>query len=205
MRERVISRSINTEGLPITNAQLSNKLSDMGYRLVTNIDNITDRQFLATRRLPAPADRRTVTGISANVSTLQTTLINLETSQNVIKSNWRTTIKPTMIYEEIANQLRMVDNFRQDSLWKLKTENPELLSKILNEGKFLYSPFYYVIDSDTDEFGCRIYDLDTPEVKTRYFDKTNAGLGITLGFADYRIIKSPNNDGYYLDTLSGLS
>lgn len=199
IRRRVITRSLNTEGLPITHEQLANKLTDRGYLLVTNIDNITDRQFLATRRLPPPSSGRTITGISASIATLEESLTNLELSRHVIKNNFRSTIKPTTIYEMTGDKIRVVDDLSEDQLKQLRVDSPETFAKRINERKYMYSPYYYVIDSDTDRFGCRIYDLDNPRLVNRYFNEANASLGTTINVNEYSITPSPNHDGYYLD------
>lgn len=201
VRRRVINRSLSTEGLPITANQLSNKLNDKGYQLVTNIDNITDRQFLATRRLPPPFSGRTVTGISASVVTLERSLTELEKSQHVVKNNLRSTIKPSLLYELNGGKLEIVDDLSEQLLRQLRIDSPEIFVNRMNLKQYLYSPYYYVLDSNTDEFGCRIYDLDNPVLQNRYFTQANTSLGTSIAVADYQVKNSPNGDGYYLDVL----
>lgn len=200
LRHRVVNRSLNTEGLPITNKQLQNRLTDLGYQLVTNIDNITDRQFLATKRLPLPGDRRTVTGISASIETLQRTLLELELSPHVSRSNLRHAIKPGMLYEMVDGKVEIVDHVRQANLQQLKVDSPEMLSRVLNRGEYLYSPFYYVIDSSVDDFGCRVYDLDTPKFVRRFFNDMN-DVGTNFSFREYDIIVNPSGTGYLLSVV----
>ena len=199
LRDRVISRSLNTEGLPITRNQLNNKLKDMGYSLVTNVDNITDRQFLATRKPPSPVTGRTVNGISAMVGILQSTLTNLELSRNVIKNNLRDTIKPGQLYELKNGKIDILADVHLDSLWNLKFSKPDYLVNLLNDNQYLYSPYYYVIDSNVNEFNCRVYHLDDPKVVSRFFHSTNSALGINVSVKDYRLSNAPNKDGYILE------
>lgn len=201
LRERVIGRSLNTEGLPVTRNQLNNKLQDLGYLLVTNIDNITDRQFLAARRPPKPTTDRTVNGISAMIGVVQETMTALELNRSVIKNNLRDTIKPGQLYELINGKVEVVADIQADALWNLKFSKPDYLVSILNTRQFLYSPYYYVIDSDTDEFNCRVYHLDNPEVVSRFFHNTNTAIGINVSVRDYRFYNSPAKNGYILEVV----
>lgn len=201
LRDRVVSRSLNSEGLPITRAQMNNKLKDLGYSLVTNIDNITDRQFLATRLPPKPVTGRTVNGISAMIGVLQETLTNLETNNSVIKNTLRDTIKPSMIYELINGKIETVPDVHIDSMWNMKFSKPDYLIGVINQRQFLYSPYYYVIDSNINEFNCRVYHLDDPKVVSRFFHTTNTALGINVSVRDYRFFNSPAKDGYILEVL----
>lgn len=201
LRLRVISRSLTTEGLPITRNQLNNKLTDLGYSLVTNIDNITDRQFLATRRPPTPITERTVNGISAMIGVLQETLTDLELNRNVIKNTLRDTIKPGQFYELINGKIEPLPDIHSDSLWNTKFTKPDYLVSVLNSRQFLYSPYYYVIDSDINEFNCRVYHLDDPKVVSRFFHDTNTALGVNVSIMDYRFFNAPAKDGYILEIL----
>lgn len=201
LRRRVVTRSINTEGLPITKGQLTAKLADLGYQLVTNIDNITDRQFLATRLPPLPLNGSTVNGIGAMIGTLQETLTFMELSKSVIKNNRRDTIKPSQLYELREGKLYMVPDIVTEGLQTLQVSNPDALADALNGKSYLYSPYYYVIDTDVNEFHNRVYSLDNPSIESRFFATSNLGLGINLSVSDYQLGLSTSGDGYSLKVL----
>lgn len=201
LRDRVISRSISSEGVPITRAQLNNKLSDLGYQLVTNIDDITDRQFLATRKTIAPPDDRTITSISAMVGTIQKTMTELEIYDTVSKNSRRDTIKPGTLYEVTNGVVDIVSNTQRSALWNMKFSNPEYLVNVLNDKQYMYSPFYYVIDSNINEINCRVYHLDDPVVVSRFYQDSNDALGVNISVQDYWFYNSPNKDGYIFEVL----
>lgn len=201
LRRRVITRSLNTEGLPITRAQLSARLADLGYQLVTNIDNITDRQFLATRLPPLPLNGQTVNGVSAMIGSLQETLTSLELSESVIKNNRRDTIKPSQLYELRDGKLFLVPDIVSKGLWELQINSADTLARELNSKNYLYSPYYYVVDTNVNEFNCRVYDFDNPKIDARFFNTSNLGLGINLSFVEHSIEVAPTGDGYLLKTL----
>ena len=54
LREKVINRSVVTEGYPISFSQLATNLENQGFDTILTKDNVTDREFLATRFLPNP-------------------------------------------------------------------------------------------------------------------------------------------------------
>lgn len=201
LRRRVITRSTSSEGVVITKAGLTARLNDMGYELVTNVDNITDRQFLASRQPPAPISNQVTGNISALIGTLQQTLTDLELSDSVMKNSRRHTIKPTQIYEMRDSRVHLVSNYLSNELWNLQGISPTELAQQLNTHKYLYSPFYYVIDSDINNFNCRVYHLDKPVISSRFFSDSNTSLGLNLSMLDYQLINSPNHDGYLLRVL----
>lgn len=201
LRRRVITRSISSEGLPVTRNQLNNRVNDLGYQLVTNIDNITDRQFLATRLPPLPLNSQTVNGISALIGTLQETIGNLELSNSVIKNNRRHTITPSQLYELRDNRLELVPNLTKDTLWGLQQVNADELARSLNDHTYLYTPYYYVLESDVNNFDCRVYHLDNPSIDSRFFSDSNLELDINLSMTEYAFEVAPSKDGYTLTVL----
>jgi len=56
LRDAVIDGVMDGAPFPITDVQLNYYLERKGYGLVSSVNNITHRQFLATRRLPPPTN-----------------------------------------------------------------------------------------------------------------------------------------------------
>lgn len=199
LKEIITSRSTVTEGLPINEKQLNRSVANMGYSIVKNIDNITDRQFLATRSLPIPENKFIVTNMGLSVSQFETTFLKLKELNTVTSSLYRLTIKPKTLYRLSDGILSVLDSSETDALNTLKYTNPSYLVDLLNDDNLLYSPYYYVFDIKSTEILPRIYDMDSPEIRSRYFFQDNPSVGISLGIGTYAIANSPDNDGYILE------
>lgn len=199
LKQTITTRSTVTEGLPINEKQLTRAVRDMGYSIVKNIDNITDRQFLATRSLPVPDNKFIVTNMGLSISQLETTFLKLRELNTVTSSLYRLTIKPKTLYRLTDGILSVLDSTQTDALHALRFTNPSLLVDKLNKDNLLYSPYYYVFDIKSTEILPRIYDMDSPQIRSRYFFQDNPSVGINLGIGSYAIANSPENDGYILE------
>lgn len=199
LKDVVTSRSTVTEGLPINEKQLNRAVADLGYKIVKNIDNITDRQFLATRSLPVPEDNFIVTNMGLNVATLETTFLALKRRDTVTSSTFRLTIKPQTLYRLSGGILEVLESSETNSMLALQSRYPTVLANKLNSGTYLHSPYYYVFDIRSTEILPRIYDMDSPVIRSRYFFQDNPSVGIRLGVDNYIIANNKTKDGYILE------
>ena len=76
VKTKVITRSTVTEGKPISNNQINKQLRDNGFSLTTTLDNLTDREFLASKELSLPTNVET-TSIGSLTTTHSTTVAKL--------------------------------------------------------------------------------------------------------------------------------
>lgn len=199
LKRTITSRSTVTEGLPINEKQLSRSVADLGYKIVKNTDNITDRQYLAIRSLPVPDNKFIVTNMGLNIATLETTFLKLKELNSVTSSTYRVTIKPQTLYSLNEGILRVLSSSDTDSLLAMQRTNPAKLVERLNKDTLLYSPYYYVFDVRSTEILPRIYDMDNPAIRSRYFFQDNPSVGISLGINSYAIANSSEKNGYVLE------
>lgn len=201
LRERVINRTTSSEGLPITKLQLDTKLRDLGFNLVSNIDDVTDRQFIATRLLPPPLDNQTVSGMGATIQTLISSMTALRVNEHVIANNDRTTIKPSILFKMVNGILQTVSATEHDSLLN---SDKSTVATMLNQGQYLYTPYYYVIDTGESVLDSRIYDLDSPILDSRFFFEHNLTIGSKFDVKAYSVALADDNDGYYVEIEAEL-
>lgn len=211
LRSRVINRSQVTAGLAITDRQIPDFVGTMGYGLVTDIDNITDRTFLATRDIPAPKNGITATGIDVSVHTFYTTMQETTTHKTVRDHGNRVTVLPSTLYSSNNGQLSIVSDEVLEALTNPQVTSPDALANAINGKNYLYSPYYYVYDVSETGFDVRTYDLDAPTIEDKqtidtnhtfnalftitstHIEKTAAGYRVTIEYdpksniKDYRI------------------
>lgn len=199
LKYNVTTRNAFTERLPISEKQLERNFNQMGYSITKTIDNITDRQYLATRSLPIPENKFIVTNLPMNVSTLETSFTKLKELDTVTSGARRLTIKSGTLFELKDGILSLIDNNTANTMRMRETTNPGYVVNWLNRNTILYNPYYYVFDISRTDTVPRIYDLDNPKIRSRFFYQDNATLAVTFGVEDYIIANSPNKDGYILE------
>lgn len=194
LRERVISNSLGSQQLPITNAQATSKLANLGYNLTVNLDTITNRQFLATRILPPPTDGSVVSGVASTVATYQASFDDLKQHPDIRDNGLRLTITPKVLFEGNNGLYQVVPKPTVNMLLGLRGTDSFIAT--IEESKYLASPFYYVWDISDDLFDCRMYHLDAPEIDAKVFVQENDSTGLVISTASQGLEKTA--DGYRL-------
>ncbi|WJJ54907.1 virion structural protein [Xanthomonas phage RTH11] len=195
LRERVITNSLGKVDVPITNVNIGSRLADMGYDMVLDIDNITNRQFLATRSLPEPIDGSTVSGAGCTMLTMTESMENLAQLSTVTDNGERITMLPSTLYQNINGLISIVPQTTIDSLNAMSID---VRARRINENNYLYSPFHYVLDMTNDRFEHRPYFLDAPSITSKSFVAENPTAVISVGVKSYQISRVPEG---YLITL----
>lgn len=193
LRERVINNALGQYNLPITNIQLSSTLDTMGYALVNDVDNVTNRIFLASRTLPPPTDGTTVSGANTQVTKLQTSMEDLSIYETIMDNGQRTTICPSTLYRMSSGVLELVSDQERKNLL---AQDVDEISDRVTADTFLYTPFHYVLDATEDTFEARAYYLDNPGVDTRQFVEENPSAGMSVATNNITLTRS--GDGYLL-------
>lgn len=202
LRERVISGGL-TQRIPVTGLQLNSTVTDMGYSIVTDIDNVTARQFLVTRAIPEPSDETTVTSIGCAVQTLLFNSASIDSRIGIIDNGSRITLTPKTLYENIDGRLQIVSAAEFLALTDGVTYTPDQLASIVNGREFLYSPFFYVLDITATEISTRAYRLERPRIPSKREFQVNAAAAIDVVSSSYGAGLNPNGNGFIIEV--GLS
>lgn len=214
LRRRVTQKSAVDYGIAITPEQVADVFRINGYDLVFNKDDVTNRQFLATRLMPAPSTkttnesmggtaqkeqaekaRLTVTGIGADLRTLQTTLNLLSRNIHTFTNNRRMTVTPKVLYRIDRGNLKIVDHETVNDLLNTAKSNPEVVANHVNASNYLFNPYYMVLNAQPEDFSARFYDLDNPEITSTYTDSHNESTLISVELVAHEINTIP--DGGY--------
>lgn len=191
VRNQVIDNTLGAAKIPITNVQLSSNLKMRGYELVSNIDDISNLQYLATRRLNKPIGLDVVAGAGVAMSVLTANMETLAGSEHVADNGDSITIKPSMLYK-FKNG--MVDVLADSEINRLVTISAESRAREVNNGRYVYSPFHNVLDASQNNFELRPYYLDNPVIEEKLFVGENDSANLQAAIDTYTVSKTA--EGY---------
>lgn len=184
LRERVINNSMGVPDLPITNVQVGTRLQTLGYDVVKDVDNITNRNFMATRSMPRPTDNSVVSGAGCTIQTLTASMTDLIGYNTVFDNGNRITLLPDTLYQSINGVLSVVPD---STVMQLLNLPHDIRARRVNEGSYLYSPFHYVMDMNDDQFSLRPYYLDNPAIESKSYVQENDTTGVAVATDGYLI------------------
>ena len=192
IRDGVVNDTLTRIDAPISNLQLKSALENKGFEIVTAVDNVTNRQFLATRQLDAPTDGTLYSSMGTYMGTLLYPFDELAKHPSVIDNGKRITITPKSLFKIYNGVVTIVD---EATVAYYRQLGNDALVREANNERFLYSPFYYVLDI-ADGFDVRAYALDSPKVLYKSLVEANDTSLMSAYIADYHIAKS--DTGYLL-------
>lgn len=198
-RDRIMKNATGSVTIPITNAQIEAELIDAGYSVVKNIDNITNRVFLATRSLPPPTvvDTNVVTGAACSIETLSLNFNDVTLLDSVIDNGERITITPDTLYRNQGGVIKFLSNQETD---QILAQPIDTRAQTVTNGSFLYTPLHYVLDTTGDTFDSRPYYLDSPVVDAKSFVGENDTTLLQVGTDSYSLDRVPT--GYRLRVIT---
>lgn len=199
LRERVMSNALGVPDLPITNVQVGSRLQRLGYDVVKDVDNITNRQFMATRTLPRPTDNSVVSGAGCTIQTLTASMVDLIGYDTVKDNGNRITLLPDTLYQSINGVLHVVPDATVAQLLALPHD---IRARRVNEESYLYSPFHYVLDMNDDQFALRPYYLDNPAIESKSYVQENDTTGVAVATDGYLIERTAEGYKVTLTTKS---
>lgn len=195
LRERVVGRSRANEE-PVHEKNLPVKTALLDYDIVLKKDNVTDRKFIATRALPVPASKDTVTGMDLTMQPLLTRLADLIATSSAQRVNQRFVLRPGMLFRITDGILDIVPDDELAEFNNPALYPPERLVSRINSERFLYSPFHYIIDTTGVKPTCRAYIMNQPMITFNQFIQDNDTAGITLTALGKSIWMRDDGTGY---------
>lgn len=196
LRQRVINNAVGPINLPITPVQMEAKLNNAGYSVVKNVDNITNRTYLATRAMPTPTNAKLITSAAASIETFTTSMTALSLLDTVVDNGKSLTIMPNTLYKNVSGVVKVAPSSEIDALLRLPPTNRALA---VNSSEYFYTPFHYVLDASGGEFAMRAYYLDAPVAVTTVFKDTNDTTGLQVSTKSYSLVRTAT--GYSLNVV----
>lgn len=193
LRERVIN-GISQRYTPITEAEFTSQLGDLGYSVVKSRDTLTDRTYYATRALPTIQGYSFSSGAACTIETLQTSYAELLLVDTVFDNGNRITIASGTLFKYNPDGiLQIVPTAAKPNPG---LQGNDVVVNQLNNSVYTYTPFHYVLDSSNNQFNLRAFYLDAPVVSTRRFLSENETTGLFVTTNQFAIERTPT--GYRL-------
>lgn len=200
LREQVINNTLGPMQVPITNVQLSAQLDRRGYALVTNVDNITNLEYLASRRLSTPQALDVVSGAGVAMSQITFNMDSISGSQHVSDNGLRQTLLPSMLY---AFNQGKVTPLTDAAIERLDGMTAEQRAREMNNSRYVYSPFHNVLDASNNNFDMRPYYLDNPVITQKLFVGENDTANLQVAIKEYDVYRTPKGYGIRIKLESG--
>lgn len=200
LRKRVIYNATGPQVLPITNVSVQADGENSSYNIVKDIDVVTNRVFLATRKLPAPTNPKLVTPANIGIVTYTGSLSDMMTSASIVKNGARYTMKSKALFQRSNGVLSLLSS---DTVSWLRSLSQNQFIAEVNETEYLYTPFYYVLDETGNEFDMRAYSLDQPYAADLSFVRINQSLQLFVNTSSYSFEKISTGYKLTIQTNSG--
>jgi len=198
IKSNVIDMSIGDRLLPITNKHLEFLSNENNFKLIKNVDTLTNRIFLLQTKIPNATTRYPVSKIDLDMIEFRTTIDDM-LSKEVVESvnNHLYVIKQNTLFtvdNGIVNLLSSSERAAIDSL-----SSQDLMAE-LNNKKYISNMYHYVLDTKDNEPTIRCYDVTETYVKYISFINYNPSTGVSLSTRSANLYKS--DIGYCLDVLT---
>ena len=200
LRTKVINRSIVTEGYPISFNQLANALENHGFNTILTKDNVTDREFLATKLINPPTDFGLDTTAIGSLTITHSTSFSkmVENTKSTRVNENQITVLPNAVYELVDGSLEAVTDVEVDSLLLQRTGAIDVLVNNLNSRKLYYSPYFMVHHFANDRYIVKPYRLDKPRVLAKSIENENSRIGYSCNIFALNLELEKTLTGYIL-------
>lgn len=201
IKNAVIDNSIGDRKLPITNKQLEFSVAQNNFKIIKDVDVLTNRVFLLETQIPNAATRYPISKVNLDIIEYPTTVNELKHNGNkVIDVSPNVTIIPeNTIFKLTGEDIRILTPVEAATLEGL-SEAP-LLDE-LNNNKYVSTFYHYILDTSNNETKLRAYDISNPKISLVNFKEFNSTAKIGINSLSTNMYKAPN--GYNIDVLSNL-
>ncbi len=188
------------DSLPITPNQQSFDVTDYGYSSVLAIDYYTNRIFRLTRELPQQQNKDFQSSMGCYIGSMLYSMDELAAT-GVVKNNGERITIPSRTLVRLRDTTNQIVS--AGDLQNYRALSNDSLVDLVENNRFVYLPFHYVLDATQNQVDVRMYYLDNPKVNYQKFWYENASLGVELGIGS--VVLEYKDDGYTMtvSTRSG--
>jgi hypothetical protein len=198
IKENVIDMSIGDRLLPITNKHLEFLSNENNFKLIKDVDVLTNRMFLLQTKIPNALTRYPVSKIDLDMIEYIDNIDNMLSTQVISTAKNRLyVIQQNSLFSINNGIVRLLSQTEKNVIESLSSQ--DLLAE-LNNNKYISNMYHYVLDTKDNEPAVRCYDLTESNVRYISFINYNPSTGVNLSTRSANLYKS--DIGYYLDVLT---
>lgn len=202
VKSRFIQRSSRNGSMAITPIQVEQVLFDEGFAATWVKDSITDRRFLASRKIPSTInqiDTAVSSGMGVILTFLQRPLDELIGQYGILSSNPnRCTITPKCLFNMGEAGLSIVTEQQITAMKDPQVTPPEVLVGQVNNAQYLFSPFHVRISGSNRTLQVDSYSLERPSINYKHAVYSNLDSEIYISSIAHDVVVKPDGLGYYL-------
>lgn len=172
LRDRIVYNNYD-EDISVSFDKLTESMNSRGYGIYKQKDTISERTFVTTRAIPAPADNFISTGPSVTNKDVVIDTTRNDVAKYMAVNGDVATLKPGALFKSTGFDVILASTTEQTQIEALG--DYDLCDK-LNEEQWFYTPFHYVLDSSKPNFRADAYYLEKPQSLTRSFVNFNPNI-----------------------------
>ena len=201
IKESVIENSIGDRQLPITNKQKEFSTLQENFKLIKDVDVVTNRVFLLETNVPNAITRYPITKINLDIIEYKTSVSNLKNNgNNIIDIDQFNTILPENTVFKLTNDgLKLLTQQEFNALDSLS--DIELTNEV-NNNVYLSTMYHYILDTSENDTELRAYEISSPSIEQINFKEFNPTGRVGINTTNTTIVKT--TEGYVINILANL-
>ena len=201
LKHNVINNSVGDRSLPITNKQLEFFTTQNNFRIIKDVDVVTNRTFLLECPIPNPVSRYILTKFNLDIIEYKTSIEELTIGKNNITkvSDEIVIIAEGTIFKITKNGLYLLDTLEAE---RLKSLSDSTLTMEVNANSYVSTFYHYVLDTSGNRAELRGYDISHSEVKRINFKSYNPTTRVGINSTVTNLYKV--DEGFRLDVLTNF-
>lgn len=200
LKGAVIDNSIGDRKLPITAKQLEFAANQINFKIIKDVDVVTNRIYKLETQTPVPKTRYPLTKYNLDIMEFRTPVKQLREGNNVKAYGDDITVIPQgTVFRMNADKPEIVSQSEATNLSLLY--GAELVAAT-NSRKYLSLYYHYILDTSGNTAKLKAYDITKPSVKYTSFKTFNDTARIGVNSVTNNLYKS--STGYTLDVLTNV-
>lgn len=200
LKSAVIDNSIGDRKLPITVKQLEFNASQDNFRIIKDVDVVTGRIYKLETQTPRPATRYPLTKYNLDILEHVCTVTDLRSGNGVKHFGEHITVLSEGTLFRLADGI--LHHISVPEAEQVRALTGSSLVNAVNQSTYLSLFYHYVLDTSSSVTRLRVYDLNTPVVKSSSFKTFNASARVGVNTITNNLYKTPQ--GYTLDVLANV-